>query len=103
MTVSAQITAEVAALNSAFLAIGTIETASTGSVTALANQAEQLVNDVETDLVGVQPLLDTFMPPVMPPALVQQVLDAETVAETQLSLADLRGVSGRIASNLANA
>src|SRR6185437_906501 len=100
MTVPASMAAEVSALNAAFVAIGSIETATQGSVTALANQAAQLVNDVEADLTGVQPLLDTFMPPLMAPALTQQLLDAQTDAQTQLSLADLRGVSGRIASNL---
>ena len=103
MAVPANIAAEVAALNATFVAIGSIEAASQGTVTSLANSAAQLVNNVETALTGVQPLLDTFMPPVMPPALVLQILAAETAAEAQLSLADLRGVSGRIASNLANA
>ena len=103
MAVPSSIATEVSALNTAFVATGPIEAASQGAVTALANQAIQLVNDIDTALIGVQPLLDMFTPPVMAPALVLDFLSAVDQATMQLSLADLAGVAGRIASNLANA
>ena len=96
------ITAEVAALNTTINAALPLESALPGTITALANQADTAVNDIDIALLAAAGTLDTFTAPVMAPAIViafQALVDSGSV---QLALCDLAGPVGRVATNLTN-
>lgn len=102
MPFPADIQAEVLALNTAITAAMPLESAPQRTMAALATQADMLVTDVDTALTIAAGDLDTYGAPTMPPAMVLAFLNAVDEATTQVSLADLAGVAGRVASNLTN-
>jgi hypothetical protein len=97
------ITNEVAALNTAINAALPLEAALPGTISVLANQADTLVNDIDTALLAAAGTLDSFTPPVMVPAIVIAFEALVDSADTQLALGDLAGFAGRVATNLTNA
>jgi hypothetical protein len=103
MPFPANIASEVAALNTSINAALPLESAPPGTIAVLANQADTLVNDIDTAITAAVGTLDTFTAPVMAPAI---VLAFEAVVGSgfeQLALVDLAGVAGRVATNLTNA
>jgi hypothetical protein len=102
MSVTPAIAAEVAALNTTIAAAQPLAGASQLTVTTLALQAAQLVVDTQSALLVNAGALDTGISDVMAPAIVADFQAIVTSAGTQLSLADLRGLAGRVASNLTN-
>ena len=102
MSVTPAIAAEVAALNTAIAAAQPLAAASQLTVTALALQASTLVNDTQTAIIANAGSLDTGIADTMAPAIVADFQAMVTSSATQLSLADLLGLAGRVASNLTN-
>lgn len=96
------ISTEVAALNTAITAALPLEAAPQRTIAALTTQADTLANDVDTALAAAAGALDMFMEPAMAPAMVISFLSVTDDATTQVSLCDLSGVAGRVASNLTN-
>ena len=103
MPFPASISSEVFALNAAIAATGPLEQAPQRFIAALSTQADTLVNDIDTALAAAAGTLDMFTAPVMAPAMVLAFLAVVDDATTQVSLADLAGVAGRVANNLTNA
>ncbi len=102
MSVPANIVAEIAYLSTIIAAAQPLAQASRLTITTLALQATQLVNDTNAALDASAGALDTGIADTMAPSIVsgfQAVVDSSA---TQLSLADLRGFVGRAASNLTN-
>lgn len=93
---------EVVALNNQITAAQPLESAPSGIRTLLATQATTLASDIEGALADAAGDLDTFSAPMMAPAMVLSFLEVADAASTQVSLADLAGVVGRVASNLTN-
>lgn len=102
MPFPASISLEVAALNTAIIAAGPLEAAPQRTIAALTTQADTLVNDVDAALADTAGTLDMFMAPTMAPAMVLAFLAVTDSATTQVSLADLSGIAGRVADNLTN-
>jgi hypothetical protein len=102
MPFPAAITIEVGALNTAIAAAMPLEAASRSTITALSTQADTLVNDIDAALLVAADGLNVFAAPVMAPAMVLAFLVIVDDANTQLALADLASVAGRVASNLTN-
>jgi hypothetical protein len=102
MPFPANIATEVAALNTAINAALPLESALPGTIAVLANQADTLVNDIDTALAEAAGTLDTFTAPVMAPAIVLAFQAVVGSGFEQLALCDLAGPVGRVATNLAN-
>ena len=102
MSVPSGIVAEVAYLNTAIAAAQPIAQASRLTITTLALQATQLVNDTSAALDASAGALDTGIADTMAPSIVSDFQAIVDSSATQLSLADLRGLAGRVASNLTN-
>ena len=101
MPISADLQAKVAALNTAFLAASPVEQSPRAAVTALQINAAHLVSDVDSALAGAAGGLDAFAAPSDPVAIATGLSGLLTASQNQTDLADLRGLIGRVASNLA--
>ncbi len=102
MGVPSSIAAEVAYLNTAIAAAQPLAQASQLTITTLALQATQLVDDTDAALLASAGALDSGIADTMAPAIVADFQAIVTSAATQLSLSDLAGLAGRVASNLTN-
>ena len=100
MAIGTALQAEIAALNVAFAAATPIEQAPRAAVTALQINAAQLVSDVDAALAGAAGALDTFTAPAMAADMATGLTGLYTASQNQTDLADLRGLAGRVASNL---
>ena len=102
MPVPAAIITEVMALNTALTAAGDLDNADQATLAALTNSAISLTNDTDAALAGAAGALDTGISDIMAPAIVNDFLSLVDAGGTQLAMADLRGVAGRMATNLTN-
>lgn len=102
MAVPASIANEITVLGLAIDDATPLASASVGVLTALATTADEVADAVQDALVAATGALDMWSAPYMAPAIALGVLGVLNDSLTQLSLADLRGVTGRIASNLTN-
>lgn len=100
MTVPAAITSELAALQAQVAAAAPLTSASAATVLALQLNAAQLVTDVDAALAGAAGQLDTWIAPADPDQIVAGVTALVDSVEDQSSLADTRGLVGRVAANL---
>lgn len=100
MTIPASLQAEVIALNTAFLAADPLSQSPRAAITALQINAAQLVADIDTALTGASGALDTFSAPTDAPSIASGFSALLTASQNQSDLADLRGLAGRVASNL---
>lgn len=100
MTIPASIQAEIAAITTAFQAASPLKQAPRAAVRALQINAAQIVADVDISLAASAGALDAFSAPVMPDAIAAGVSALLTASQNQTDLADLRGLAGRVASNL---
>jgi hypothetical protein len=62
--------------------------------------AASLVSDVDAALAGAAGALDAFAAPSDPVAIASGLSGLLTASQNQTDLADLRGLAGRVASNL---
>ncbi|WP_439398724.1 hypothetical protein ACRQ5Q_15185 [Bradyrhizobium sp. PMVTL-01] len=99
MTISSKISDALASLQSQVGAANPLNKASSATIAALKLNAAQLVDDVQTELVA-KSLLDTWVAPSDAQSITSGFLDVLTAAEDQSTLSYLRGVTGRVASNL---
>jgi hypothetical protein len=100
MTVPANITAELTSLQAQVSAASPLTSASRATVTALQLNATQLVGDVQAALVAPNNTLDTWVIPVDPVAIINGIEGLVTASQDQSNLALMRGLTGRVASNL---
>jgi hypothetical protein len=97
------ILALIQALNAAIAAAQPLGSATQATMTALATQAAGLVEAVEAAIAAdYGGLLDTWTGPAMAPAIAAGLLSVYADGAAQLSLADVAGFAGRMATNLAN-
>lgn len=99
MTISSKISDALASLQSQVGAASPLNKASSATITALKLNAAQLVDDVEAALVTTS-LLDTWVAPADAQSITSGFLDVLTSAQDQSTLSYIRGVTGRVASNL---
>ena len=100
MAIPSALQAEIAALTAAFSAASPLPQAPRASITALQINAAQLVSDVDAALAGAAGALDTFSAPPLPDAMAAGLTALCAASQNQTDLADLRGLAGRVASNL---
>ena len=100
MTSGSALQAQIAAMQAAFAAASPIEQAPRAAVTALQINAAQLVSGVDAALAGAAGALDTFAAPVLAADMATGLTGLLTASQNQTDLADLRGLAGRVASNL---
>lgn len=100
MTLPANITAEIASLQAQVKAAGALNAAPRATVQAIKLNAAQLVADTQAALVAPHNMLDTWVPPVDPAAIVTGILSVAQASEDQSDLAVTRGIVGRVASNV---
>lgn len=100
MSIPANITTELASLQTQVAAAKPLNAAPRATVQAIKLNAAQLVSDVQTELVAPNNLLDTWAAPVDPAAIVAGVLQVAEAGNDQNALALMRGVVGRAASNI---
>ena len=100
MTIGPVLQAEIAALNVAFAAASPIEQAPRASVTALQINAAQLVSDIDSALASAAGALDTFTTPLLAADMATGLLGLYMASQNQTDLADVRGLAGRVVSNL---
>ncbi|WP_407146232.1 hypothetical protein [Bradyrhizobium sp. ORS 86] len=99
MSIPAAITAELANLQAQVKAASPLSSASRPIVLAMQLNAAQLVADVQAALVAPS-VLDSWVAPSDPAAIVTGVLGVSVAAEDASNLSLMRGVVGRVASNL---
>ncbi|WP_024516857.1 hypothetical protein [Bradyrhizobium sp. Tv2a-2] len=99
MSIPANITAELAYLQGQVAAASPLANAPFATIKAMQLNAGNLVNDVQAALTAPS-VLDTFAAPLDAPSIVAGFQDVVTAAEDQSKLSLMRGVVGRVASNL---
>ena len=100
MAIPTVLQAEIIALNTAFLAASPLEQAPRAAITALQINAAQLVTDINTALAGASGALDTFSASTDPAVTAVGFAGLLTASQNQSDLSDLRGLIGRVASNM---
>ena len=100
MSIPANITAELASLQAQVTAASPLRSASFATVKALQLNAANLVADVQAALIAPDNTLDTYVATADPVAIISGVLGLLDAALDQSNLALMRGVTGRVASNL---
>ena len=100
MAVPSGIAAEVSYLSAAIATAQPLAQASQTTITTLVLQATQLVDDTDAALLASAGALDSGIADVMPGAIIADFQAIVASAGAQLSLSDLRGLAGRVASNL---
>lgn len=101
MTIPANITTELANLQSQVTAASPLAQAGRATVTAIKLNAGQLLNDIQSALVAPSNTLDTWAPPVDAPSIVTGFAAVVTAAVDQNDLSLKRGLVGRVVANLA--
>jgi hypothetical protein len=99
MTIPANITSELQNLQDQVAAATPLNNASFATIKAMQLNALNLVNDIQTALTASS-LLDTWMPPTDPVALVSGFNTVVVAGNDQNNLSLMRGVVGRATSNL---
>ena len=99
----ANITADMANLQTAYASAAPLTTAPSTTVYALYVQAEAAVSDLDAAVLAASGSLDTYLAPTMAPAIATGVLGLLTACQTQSALTDIRGYVGRVALNIGQA
>ena len=99
MAISPTITREFTSLQAQVTAASPLANASHATVVALQLNAGTLVSTIQSALT-TDTLLDTWTAPVDPGAIVTGFLGVVSDGSDQQKLSLMRGVSGRVASNL---
>ena len=99
MTLLANIQTELATLQAQVTAATPLANAPFAAVKAMQLNAGNLVNDIQTALTTVS-VLDTWVAPVDPISMVNGFNLEVTASIDQNNLSLMRGVVGRVASNL---
>ncbi len=102
MPIPANVSSDISALDAAIVGASPLENAQFGILAALATQANQLVNDIDAAIPIVAGQLDTFIAPIMPPAMVIAFFGIQDSGQTQWQLSTIAGYAGRMATNLTN-
>lgn len=100
MSIPATITTALASLQAQVLAAQPLANASSATVKAMQLNAGNLVNDVQSALTAPNNLLDTWSAPSDPASIVAGINNLVSAATDQSNLALMRGIVGRVASNL---
>ena len=100
MSIPANITAELAALQAQTAAAAPLQAAPRAAVVALQLNAAQLVADLDTALTGASGSLDSWAAPSDPLSIASGILGLAQAAADQTTLSDMRGAVGRAAANL---
>lgn len=100
MSIPANITTELRSLQAQVIAAAPLANASTATITALQLNAGNLVADIQAALVAPGNLLDVWVSPIDPISIVGGVLSVLSASQDQNKLSLMRGVIGRVASNL---
>src|SRR5262245_5498911 len=111
MSIPASVTNALAALQAQVSAALPLETASRPTIQAIQLNAASLVSQVDTALanaatlsksgtLGVTATIDTWVAPVAPEDIITGVTSMLTSVIDQWKLAVMRGLVGRVASNL---
>jgi hypothetical protein len=100
MAIPSALQAQIAALNVAFTAASPVEQSPRAAITALQINAATLVPAVDSALAGAAGALDTFTAPALATDMATGLVGLLTASQNQTDLADLRGLAGRVASNL---
>lgn len=98
--IPANITNELASIKAQLAAAEPLVGASHATIVAIQLNSAQLVNDIQDALVAPNNLLDTFIAPVDPAAIVHGVFSLRHAADDQKNLSLMRGVVGRASSNV---
>lgn len=101
MALPANITTDLTNLSAAYTAASPLSSASANTILALAEQAENVVTDIDVAVLANASGLDNWTAPVFVSQLPATILATLDLAQTQTALADIRGFVGRVASNLA--
>jgi hypothetical protein len=100
VSIPANIFSEWENLQAQVAAAAPLNTASRATVVAMQLNAAQLVNDVENAEHSLAGALDTYTSGVDPVLIIQGVLGVYENAVDVANLAQMRGIAGRVASNL---
>ena len=99
MSIPTKITTELTALQAQIAAATPLTNASFATIKAMQLNSAQLVNDVQNLLIATN-RLDTWTASVDPKTIISGFNLSVTAANDQQNLSLLRGVAGRVASNL---
>lgn len=99
MTIPANVTMELASLQAQVAAATPLNNASFATIRALQLNAGNLVSDIQSELTETS-TLDTFVAPVDPISIVAGFNAVVTEGQDQNKLSLMRGIVGRVASNL---
>jgi hypothetical protein len=100
MAIPANIATELTDLQAQVVANTPLLSASQATRTAIKLNAAQLVSDVQAALVAPNNLLDTWVAPSDPGAIPSGILTVLQASQDQSNLALMRGLVGRVASNV---
>jgi hypothetical protein len=100
VTIPANITSELAALQQQTAAAQPLASASRPTITAIQLNAGQLLSDIDVALLAAAGSLDTWTPPTDPDAIVAGILGLLESADDQAGLCNMEGYVGRAAKNL---
>lgn len=99
MSIPSNITAELTNLQSQVQAATPLANASIATIHAMQLNAAQLINDIQTDLTAAS-MLDTWTATTLPLQMVSGFNQVVTAATDSNNLSQMRGLIGRVASNL---
>ena len=99
MSIPSNVATEWASLQAQVAAASPLANAPFPTIRALQLNAGNLVADVQTALTASS-LLDTWSPTIDPGVIISGFAGVVTAAQDQSNLALMRGVAGRVASNL---
>ena len=100
MTIPANITTEITALQAQVAAAAPLTGASQATLTAMQLNAAQLVRDIDGALTSAAGVLDTWTAPVGTALIIAGIVELSGNAQDQSTLAKWRGYIGRATSNL---
>jgi hypothetical protein len=99
MTIPSNITTELANLQAQVVAATPLNNASFATIKAMQLNAGNLVSDIQKALITTS-TLDTWVAPVDPTSMISGFQGVVIAGQDQNKLSLLRGVAGRVASNL---
>jgi hypothetical protein len=100
MTIPADISTGLTALQNQLAAAGNLQNASGPTIVALQLNAESFLGDVDAALDAAAGSLDTFMAPTDPQAIISGFLGLVGNATDQYTLCNIEGYVGRAVKNL---
>lgn len=100
MSIPSAIFDEIDSLQAQITAASPLDAAPRANVQAIKLNAAQLVADVQSALVAPGNVLDTWSAPIDPADITYGVLNLVQAGNDQANLALMRGLVGRVASNV---